>query len=106
WQSLLDEKECIRHFTPDEVDASVPAVVRTQPNYVAARGVLEDADRFDAALFGIQAREATMLDPQQRLMLELSWAALEHAGIDFGSSDARIGVYAGTGNNLYAQALR
>ena len=47
-----------------------------------------------------------LLDPQQRLMLELSISALEHAGIDHTRTSERVGVYAGTGNNAYALALR
>ena len=106
WQQLLDGREGIRQFLPHEIDPSVPASVRTRPNFVPAHGVLDGVEQFDAAYFGIPAREATMLDPQQRLMLELSVSALEHAAIDPSRSDARIGVYAGTGNNVYAPALR
>jgi len=106
WQNLLAGREGIRHFAPHEIDPSVPADLRSRPNFVAARGVLEDADRFDAGFFGVSAREAAVTDPQQRLMLELSWTALEHAAIDPGRDDLRIGVYAGTSNNNYATALR
>ncbi len=72
WQTLLDGREGIRHFALGELDASVPEALKRQPNFVAARGVLEDADRFDAAFFGIPPREAMLLDPQQRLLLELA----------------------------------
>lgn len=106
WQQLIEGREGIRQFRPEELDPSIPAAVRARPNFVAAHGVLEGAEQFDAAFFGISAREATVLDPQQRLMLELSVSALEHAGIDHSRTDLRIGVYAGTGNNAYAPALR
>ncbi|HVF18462.1 MAG TPA: amino acid adenylation domain-containing protein, partial [Steroidobacteraceae bacterium] len=106
WSNLLAGREGIRHFAPHELDASIPESIRNRPNFVPARGALEDADRFDAAFFGLSAREATVLDPQQRMMLELSWTALEHAGIDPDRSDARIGVYAGSANNSYITALR
>lgn len=106
WDNLLAGREGIRHFSPAELDASVPAALRERPNFVAARGVLEDADRFDAGFFGLPAREAAVTDPQQRLMLELSWTALEHAAVDPSRHDRRIGVYAGTGNNSYITALR
>ncbi len=106
WQSLLAGQEGIRHFAPHELDPSVPEGLKSHPNFVAARGVLDDVDRFDAKFFEVPPREATVIDPQQRMFLELSWAALEHAGIDPAASDDRVGVYAGTANNTYIVALR
>lgn len=109
WQRLLEGYEGIRHFDRQALDPSLPDELVTRPNFVAARGVLEDADRFDAEFFGVSKSEATLLDPQQRLLLELAWTALEDAAIDPQAVTAegqRIGVYAGTGNNSYAAALR
>ncbi len=63
---------------------------------------LDELDRFDAAFFRISPVEAQLLDPQQRLILETSWRALEDAGIDpEGLKDSRTGVYAGISNNDY-----
>ncbi|MGH6647299.1 amino acid adenylation domain-containing protein [Aquabacterium sp.] len=106
WSNLLTDRESVRRFAPHELDPSVPEDLRKRPNFVAARGVLEDADRFDAAFFGISPREATVIDPQQRLFLELCWSALENAAIDPSRVQDRIGVYAGSANNTYLPAMR
>ena len=63
---------------------------------------VDDIDRFDAAFFRISPVEAQLLDPQQRMMLETSWQALEDAGIDAeGLAGSRTGVYAGISNYDY-----
>ena len=63
---------------------------------------IDGIDQFDAAFFRISPVEAQLLDPQQRLMLEVSWQALEDAGMDpDGLKGSRTGVYAGISNNEY-----
>lgn len=57
---------------------------------------LDDATGFDAGFFGIAPSEVLAMDPQQRLMLEVSWEALEHAGIDpLSLRGSATGVYTG-----------
>ena len=63
---------------------------------------LDEFDQFDAAFFRISPVEAQLLDPQQRLILETSWRAIEDAGMDpEGLRGTRTGVYAGISNNEY-----
>ncbi len=67
---------------------------------------LDGLDLFDAAFFRISPVEAQLLDPQQRLMLETSWLALEDAGIDPERlRGSRTGVYAGISNNEYRRLI-
>ena len=70
-----------------------------------ARGVLEDADLFDAGFFGYSPREAELTDPQIRLFLECAWEALESAGWDPEKFPGMIGVYAGMSFSSYIWQL-
>src|SRR6476469_3552334 len=59
-------------------------------------GFLDDVADFDAGFFRVSPRDATAMDPQQRLALELSWLAMESAGIvPDGLGDSSVGVYLG-----------
>ncbi len=100
WQNVCDGKETITRFKPEELDPSIPLAMRQHPNYVPARGVIE-GDRFDHQFFKISAREAAFADPQQRILLETCWQALEDAGYIQERSKLPIAVYAGTSNSTY-----
>src|SRR5262245_48860453 len=70
-------------------------------------GFLNDIDRFDAGFFGISGREALSLDPQQRLVLEVAWEALEDAGqAPHTLRDTKGGVFLGITTNDYLQHMR
>jgi phthiocerol/phenolphthiocerol synthesis type-I polyketide synthase C len=69
--------------------------------YVTRAGTLEDVEQFDAAYFGISAREARQIDPQQRLLLELAWETLEDSGRT-PEDIAAAGVYIGASGLEYA----
>jgi amino acid adenylation domain-containing protein len=102
WRNLRDGMESITTFTDEELLAAgiSPAELRI-PNYVRAKGMLDDIELFDAAFFGFNAREAEITDPQQRIFLECAWEALERAGYDPQRYKGRIGVYGGVGLNGY-----
>lgn len=101
WMVLVEGRETTSFFSDEELDASVPFEVRNAANYVKARGVVENADSFDAAFFGISPKVAELMDPQQRVFLELAWEALETTGHLPGKYDGAVGVFAGVGNNTY-----
>ncbi|MBW3567097.1 MAG: type I polyketide synthase, partial [Proteobacteria bacterium] len=104
WENLVEGRETIDRFEPEEIDRSVPGELARSNDYVRARGRMPEADRFDAAFFGISPREAEVLDPQQRVFLEMCWRALEHAGYAAGTHDALTGVFGGMSNNTYFKA--
>lgn len=106
WRTVHDGASRIRRFTDAELAAAgVPEEQRSAPGFVGASGVLDEITGFDAAFFGMSAREAQITDPQQRLFLECVYHALENAGYASragtpgGGHD--VGVYASTGYHLY-----
>ncbi|HZF12748.1 MAG TPA: amino acid adenylation domain-containing protein, partial [Thermoanaerobaculia bacterium] len=106
WRNLESGRESISLFTEAELlAAGEPEELIRDPSYVRARGVLEKADYFDPAFFGYSAREAEMIDPQQRLFLECAWEALEDAVYDAQRFPGAIGVYGGVAPSTYGFEL-
>ncbi|MFO7483645.1 SDR family NAD(P)-dependent oxidoreductase, partial [Oceanibaculum nanhaiense] len=77
-----------------------------QAGFPKRGGFLADIDRFDAGFFRISPVEAERLDPQQRLMLETSWRALEDAGYHPEELPRDTGVFVGVTAQDYAALLR
>src|SRR5690606_10330642 len=65
------------------------------------RGIIADVDQFDPLFFGISPRAAEMMDPQQRIFMEIAWDALESAGYTSSNSKHTIGIFAGSNYNSY-----
>ncbi|MGD0283950.1 MAG: beta-ketoacyl synthase N-terminal-like domain-containing protein, partial [Dissulfurispiraceae bacterium] len=73
--------------------------------YTRFGGFIDRVDWLDTAFFGISPREAESLDPQQRLLMEVSWEALEHAGLNpLSLKGSRTGVFIGICSRDYIQA--
>lgn len=101
WEVLKNGKETITFFKPEELDSNISESLRNDPLYVGARGIVPSANTFDADFFGINPKLAEVMDPQQRLFLEISWEALEQTGHLPNHYNGSIGVYAGAGTNTY-----
>jgi amino acid adenylation domain-containing protein len=104
WANIAAGKDTIKHFSRAELEAKNRAALEFGPDYVAAHGVLEDADLFDAGFFGISPRDADYLDPQHRLFLESCSNALEDGGYDPSQFAGQIGVFGGCSLNTYLLA--
>jgi acyl transferase domain-containing protein/acyl carrier protein len=75
--------------------------------HVRHGGFVEDVDCFDAPFFGISASEAAAMDPQQRMVLETSWHALEDAGLTRARlAHATTAVYLGITSNDYGALIQ
>lgn len=106
WEALKAGRVLTTRFTRDELlGAGVPPERADHPDYVPVRGHLPRADHFDNDLFHISPREAELMDPQSRLMLEVAWAALEDAGRNPRDDSVRTGVYASASGSTYMRAM-
>jgi phthiocerol/phenolphthiocerol synthesis type-I polyketide synthase C len=83
WRLLTEAGDAIQEIPPEryDIDAVFDPIPRT-PGRTVSRwgGLLDDIDCFDAEFFGISPREAARMDPQQRMLLEVAYNALEDAG--------------------------
>ena len=109
WDLLREGRDAIREVPADRwtaADYYDPRPDAPGRTYTNRGGFIDRVGAFDAAFFGIPPREAASMDPQHRLVLEVTWNALEHAGI---APDAlrgtRGGVYVGMTTSDYAHVL-
>ncbi|MGO4425915.1 polyketide synthase, partial [Streptomyces sp. MCAF7] len=97
WRLVGEGRDAV---TPIPTDRGWP------DEFTGAGAFLTDPAWFDAGFFGIGPREALSMDPQQRLMLEISWEAVERAGIDpLSLRGSRTGVFTGTNDQDYRGLL-
>src|SRR5229473_531382 len=101
WQNLQHGVESVSFFSEEELKSSgVASTLLNDHHYVKAGAILNDIELFDAAFFGVNPREAEVMDPQHRVFLECAWEALESAGYDSERYDGAIGVFAGISLNI------
>ncbi|MFZ3357363.1 MAG: type I polyketide synthase [Xanthobacteraceae bacterium] len=108
--SLLVEGRCAISRVPSDrfplARYGHPRPNQRGKSYTWAAGVLDDVWGFDPLVFGISPREATQMDPQQRILLQLTWEALEDAGIRPSTlAGSEVGVFVGASQTDYGHAI-
>jgi acyl transferase domain-containing protein/NADP-dependent 3-hydroxy acid dehydrogenase YdfG/acyl carrier protein len=91
WDRLLKEEETISFFEKKEESG----------HFVNAKPFIENSDCFDPEFFKISSREASLMDPQHRLLLQCAWHAFEDAGYLPQEIKGRVGVFAASNFNTY-----
>ncbi len=109
WRVLAERVDAIREVPSDRWDAQAlfhPDPERPGTMWTRFGGFLDDVAGFDAPFFGIAPREAESMDPQQRIVLEVTWETLENAGIaPDGLVGSATGVFIGAGSSDYSRLL-
>lgn len=104
WDALLAGKDCITDLPEGrwEEFLSEPRIAERVARARTRGGYLSDIKGFDSEFFALSKMEADNIDPQQRMALELTWEALEHARIPASSlRGTSVGVYIGNSTNDY-----
>jgi acyl transferase domain-containing protein/NADPH:quinone reductase-like Zn-dependent oxidoreductase/NAD(P)-dependent dehydrogenase (short-subunit alcohol dehydrogenase family)/acyl carrier protein len=106
WKALLEGRDLVTSVEPDRWSQDTflhPNKGEPGTSYSFAAGSIGDIAGFDAGFFGVSPREAEQMDPQQRVLLELTLQAFEHAGVPPSSlRGSRCGVYVGLSSVDYA----
>ncbi|MFT6631994.1 MAG: amino acid adenylation domain-containing protein [Bacteriovoracaceae bacterium] len=105
WEIIVNQKNNVNIFKPSELNPTISKEILKNSDFVRASGHLTGYDTFDCAYFGITPREAQLMDPQQRKLLELSLETLELAGYSSNKFDGDIGIFAGSANNSYQKIV-
>lgn len=100
WDNLTKGVESITHFSDEElIENGVNPEMFRDSNYVKSKGVINNIDYFDADFFNYSPKEATLMDPQMRILHETAWETLENAGYNTDEYDGSIGLFTGSAFN-------
>lgn len=103
WENLVSEKNLVTEVSKERWDwKDLPEEISN----TKWGGFMKEIDKFDAEFFNISPREARMMDPQQRIFLEIVWKTIEDAGYDpSGLAGSNIGLFMGISGSDYHELL-
>ncbi|MEL6859499.1 MAG: beta-ketoacyl synthase N-terminal-like domain-containing protein, partial [Pseudomonadota bacterium] len=106
WDRIITGGSMVKRYDEAELlAAGIPDRLIANPGFVGVTGLIQDAGAFDPEFFRITPSEAQLMDPQHRLLLELSWHALEDAGYNPYQTNNSVGMFAGGGRHAYLRYL-
>ena len=109
WSLLHDGIDAITPVPPDRWDVNAyydPEPAVPGKAYTKEGGFIEQVDQFDPLFFGISPREAVSLDPQYRLLLEVTWEALENSGQTWTNlKNSQTSVFMGISTDDYSAVI-
>ena len=109
WDNLLNKKDCISEVPIDRWDwKKFYNEADNSSNKITSKwgGFIDDADKFDTKFFNISPREAELMDPQQRCMMQVVWNLFEDAGYKPSDlAESNTGVFIGATSNDYSDIL-
>ncbi len=105
WNNIKNEEDCIREYPAERLKDLRPLLPNSfmpfDPPRICEAGYLDEIDKFDYEFFNISPREASLMDPNQRLFLQGAWSVIEDAGYSIDSiKGSKTGVYIGHSSDL------
>ncbi|MBK9193162.1 MAG: polyketide synthase [Crocinitomicaceae bacterium] len=105
WNLLIEKKDALGSIPADRWDSKAlfaPEWRRAGKISVNRGGFIKDVEKFDAGFFGISPLEASRMDPQQRMLLEVSYEAVQDAGLSLNDlNDSKTAVFVGISAHDY-----
>ena len=100
WNNIAEGRDTISFFSDQEMEESgISRAVYSQENYVKAKGIISDCDKFDNNFFNYTPEEVSLMDPQLRVIHECVYHGLEDAGYSSFDYDGEIGLFLGNFTN-------
>lgn len=101
WKNLVEGNELVHNYTEEELkESGVEQEVLRAPNFIKSNSFIDNPESFDYSFFGYTKEEASLMDPQIRIMHEQVWLAIEDSACDISKYKGKIGLYLSASDNF------